>query len=76
MYTLPVNSATAERSLGGLKLIKTYLRFTISEEKLTNLSILTLLSRHIEQCTAVKNDFYEAIETFAQSKKIKIKKLL
>ncbi|KAL4141516.1 hypothetical protein QTP88_004145 [Uroleucon formosanum] len=63
-YTLPVSSATAERSFSRLKLIKTFLRSTLTEEKLSNLAILS-----IEKCTAEKIDFDKVIETFAQMKK-------
>jgi len=37
--TLPASSATAERSFSRLKLIKSYLRFTMSESRLTNLAL-------------------------------------
>lgn len=63
-YTLPVSSATAERSFSRLKLIKTFLRSTIAEEKLSNLAILS-----IEKCTAEKINFNRVIETFAEMKK-------
>ncbi|KAL4090727.1 hypothetical protein QTP88_025508 [Uroleucon formosanum] len=63
-YTLPVSSATAERSFSRRKLIKTFLRSTLTEEKLSNLAILS-----IEKCTAEKIDFDKVIETFAQMKK-------
>lgn len=39
-YTLPISSATVERSFSRHKFIKTFLRSTITEEKLTNLAIL------------------------------------
>jgi len=38
-YTLPISSATAERSFSRLKLIKTYLRSTIAEDRLSNLAV-------------------------------------
>ena len=38
--TLPVSSATAERSFSRLKLTKSYLRSTMSESRLTNLALL------------------------------------
>ncbi|XP_022166089.1 zinc finger MYM-type protein 1-like, partial [Myzus persicae] len=63
-YTLPVSSATAERSFSRLKLIKTFLRSTIAEEKLSNLAILS-----IEKCTSEKINFNRVIETFAEMKK-------
>jgi len=40
--TLPVSSATAERSFSRLKLIKSYLRSTMSESRLTNLALLSI----------------------------------
>ena len=40
--TIPVSSTTAERSFSALKGIKTYLRSTMSEERLTHLSILSI----------------------------------
>ena len=38
--TMPVTVASGERSFSKLKLIKTYLRSTISQEKLNNLAML------------------------------------
>ena len=41
MYlTVPVTTATAERSFSALRRIKTYLRSTMSEERLNNLMLL------------------------------------
>lgn len=63
-YTLPVSSATAERSFSRLKLIKTFLRSTMAEERLSNFAMLS-----IEKCIAEKISFDKVIETFAQMKK-------
>lgn len=63
-YTLPVSSATAERSFSRLKLIKTYLRSTISEDRLSNLAILS-----IEKNIAENMDYNNVIETFSKMKK-------
>ena len=38
--TVPVTTATAERSFSALRRIKTYLRSTMSEERLNNLMLL------------------------------------
>jgi len=43
-YTLPVSSATAERSFSRLKLLKTYIRSTMTEDRLSNLAILSIES--------------------------------
>lgn len=64
--TLPVSSATAERSFSRLKLIKTHLRTTIGEERLSNLAILS-----IERNIANEINFNNVIETFAKMKKRK-----
>jgi len=58
--TLPVTVATAERSFSKLKLIKTYLRSKISQERLDNLAILS-----IENAEAKSIDKAELIHRFA-----------
>jgi len=63
-YTLPISSATAERSFSKLKLIKTYLRSTIAEDRLSNLAVLS-----IERNVAEDMDYNNVIETFAKMKK-------
>lgn len=40
--TLPVTIASAERSFSKLKLIKTYLRSTMSQERLSGLAIMSI----------------------------------
>ncbi len=40
--TIPVTVASAERSFSKLKLIKNYFRSTMSQEKLSTLSILSI----------------------------------
>ena len=39
-FTFPVTSATAERSFSSLRLIKTYLRSTMTSQRLNNLFLL------------------------------------
>lgn len=63
-YTLPVSSATAERSFSRLKLLKTYLRSTMTEDRLSNLAILS-----IESNIAQTINFDKVISTFASMKK-------
>lgn len=62
-YTLPVSSATAERSFSRLKLLKTYLRSTMCEERLSHLAILS-----IERNIAENIDFNRVIDTFSLMK--------
>ncbi|GFV87647.1 retrovirus-related Pol polyprotein from transposon TNT 1-94 [Trichonephila clavipes] len=42
MLTVPVSTASAERSFSKLKLIKTYLRSTMSQDRLSALSVLSI----------------------------------
>lgn len=59
--TLPVTVAMAERSFSKLKLIKNYLRSTMSEERLCDLSLIS-----IEQEHARKLDLDDLINNFAK----------
>ena len=65
-YTVSV--ASGERSFSKLKLIKTYLRSTISQSKFTNLAALS-----IENEIAEKLDFADLIRAFADKKARKVK---
>ena len=58
--TIAISSATAERSFSRLKLIKTYLRSTMSEERLSSLALIS-----IERDMADTTDFDSVIETFS-----------
>lgn len=61
--TVPMTSATAERSFSKLKTIKSYLRNTISQKRLTELATI-----EIENETANTLEFKNAIELFASKK--------
>ena len=64
MYlTVPVTVATAERSFSKLKLIKNFLRSSMSQERLSGLSLLS-----IEHERAKTLDFRKAIKQFASAK--------
>lgn len=60
LLTLPVEVASAERSFSKLKLIKTYLRSTMSQERLNGLAILSIESEILE-----KLDLEDFIDDFA-----------
>ena len=60
MLTLPITIGTAERSFSKLKLIKTYLRSTMTQNRLSNLTILS-----IEHEESQKLDIDSLIDEFA-----------
>ena len=49
LLTIPVTVASAERSFSKLKLIKSYLRSTMSQERLNRLTILSIEKHMLEQ---------------------------
>lgn len=61
--TIPVSTATAEKSFSTLKLIKTYLRTSMSQERLTGLAVLSIESR-----IAAELDYNEIIQQFSSKK--------
>jgi len=61
--TIPVTSASAERSFSKLKMIKGYLRSTMTQDRLSGLALLS-----IEQETARKVNFDDLIDEFAEAK--------
>jgi len=61
--TIPVTSASAERSFSKLKIIKGYLRSTMMQDRLSGLALIS-----IEQETARKVDFENLIDMFAEAK--------
>ena len=68
MLTIPVTSVSAERSFSCLKRVKTYLRNTCKQERLTDLSIISMESSVIRELKS-KGTFYDAvIDTFSALK--------
>lgn len=63
LLTIPITSASAERSFSKLKIIKNYLRNTISQKRLTELATIAE-----ENETADTLDFKKVIELFASKK--------
>ena len=67
LLTIPVTVASAERSFSKLKLIKSYLRSTISQERLNELTILSIEKHMLEQI-----DFNSLIIDFLSKNAYKI----
>lgn len=65
--TMPVTVASCERSFSKLKLIKTYLRSTIGQERLTGLAILSI-EPDIRRCLS----YEKIINDFAMKKARKV----
>ena len=61
--TLPVTVAEAERSFSKLKLIKSYLRSTMSQERLTALATISINHRVAENIS-----YDELVDDFAARK--------
>jgi len=60
LLTIPVTVASAERSFSKLKLLKSYLRSTMSQERLNGLAIIAIESEILEGM-----DYKELVENFA-----------
>ena len=60
LLTIPVTVASAERSFSKLKMLKSYLRSTMSQERLNGLAILCIEKEMLE-----KIDFENVINEFA-----------
>lgn len=63
LLTLPVTVASGERSFSALKLIKTYLRSTMCQERLSDLAVIS-----IEQAVRRKLHMEDVITAFAMRK--------
>ena len=67
LLTIPVTVASAKRSFSKLKLIKSYLRSTMSQERLNGLAMLS-----IEKDLLEKLEYKDLINSFASQKARKI----
>ena len=67
LLTMSVSVASCERSFSKLKLIKIHLRSTMTQERLTNLAILSIEKTTFESCS-----FDDIIDQFAERKARKI----
>ena len=67
LLTVSVSVASCERSFSKLKLIKTHLRSTMTQERLANLAILS-----IEKTTFESISYDDIIDQFAEKKARKI----
>ncbi|KAL4088902.1 hypothetical protein QTP88_023985 [Uroleucon formosanum] len=67
LLTLPITTASAERSFSKLKIIKNYLRTTMVQERLSDLAIIS-----IERDLCENIDYKDIIEKFAEIKARKI----
>ena len=68
LLTIPVTVASAKRTFSKLKLIKSYLRSTMSQERLSGLAILSIEKNMLE-----KIDYKSLINNFASKRARKIK---
>jgi hypothetical protein len=68
LLTIPVTVASAERSFSKLKLIKSYLKSIMSQERLSGLTILSMEKNMLE-----KNDYKSLINNFASKRVRKMK---
>lgn len=68
LLTIPISVASSERSFSKLKLIKTYLRSSMSQERLVNLAMIAIESEMCEEL-----HIKEVISTFINVKARKIK---
>ena len=64
---MPVTTATCERSFNKPKPIKSYLRSSLGQERLANMSILS-----IEKEIVTRLNYDEIINVFAEAKSIKV----
>ena len=67
LLTIPIMTASAERSFSKLKLIKSYLRSTMSQERLSGLTILSIEKEMLEELK-----YKNLISNFATQKARKI----
>uniref|UniRef100_A0A6P7GT49 52 kDa repressor of the inhibitor of the protein kinase-like n=1 Tax=Diabrotica virgifera virgifera TaxID=50390 RepID=A0A6P7GT49_DIAVI len=67
LCTLPVTTSTAERTFSALRRMKTYLRTTMTEERLNGLALL-----HVHQDLSSALDAEEVLDVYARKHKRKL----
>lgn len=67
LLTIPITVASGERSFSKLKLIKTYLRSTMSQDRLNSLALLSIERKIVESI-----DFKDIVKAFADKKARKV----
>jgi len=67
MFTLPITTASAEKSFSKIKIIKNYLRITMVQKRLSHLAIILIEN---EICKHL--DYGDLIATFSKAKARKI----
>lgn len=72
ILTIPSTSASAERSFSCLKRIKTYLRNTMSQQRLTSLANISIQSELLQEIKATTPFYEEVIDNFASLKERRI----
>lgn len=72
IVTIPVTSASVERSFSALKRIKIFTRNSIGQSRLKNISIISI-EKHLVKQLSSQNTFYdEVIDMFAEQKNRRI----
>lgn len=66
LATIPATSCSAERSFSGLRRLKTYLRSTMGQERLSNLALLSIERKFSNE--VLKSDMNAIIDTFGHRK--------
>ena len=66
LATITARSCSAERSFSGLRRLKTYLRSTMGQERLSNLALLSIERKFSNE--VLKSDMNAMIDTFGHRK--------
>lgn len=66
LATIPATSCSAERSFSGLRHLKTYLRSTMGQERLSNLALLSIERKFSNK--VLKSDMNAIIDIFGHRK--------
>ncbi|KAF2891161.1 hypothetical protein ILUMI_15012 [Ignelater luminosus] len=72
ILTLSVTTASSERSMSTLKRIKTYLRNTMSNDRLPNLGMLAVEKHLLANLSSEQNFIERVIDVFANKKTRKV----